>query len=130
MSRTRPRTSPSRIPCLDDARRSRPAAWRLAEGIQEEGAEGREAYTERPGSLLPKMRISKRTQGRSRTKLERTSENEFASYLMYPKVFTDFAQSAAQTYGPVSVLPTPVYFYGLPNQATSSSSRSRRARRW
>jgi pyruvate carboxylase len=31
---------------------------------------------------------------------------------MYPKVFTDFAL-AADTYGPVSVLPTPSYFYGL-----------------
>ena len=38
--------------------------------------------------------------------------NEFASYLMYPKVFTDYAL-AADTYGPVSVLPTPAYFYGL-----------------
>ncbi len=31
---------------------------------------------------------------------------------MYPKVFTDYAV-AADTYGPVSVLPTPAYFYGL-----------------
>jgi pyruvate carboxylase len=31
---------------------------------------------------------------------------------MYPKVFTDYAL-AADTYGPVSVLPTPAYFYGL-----------------
>ncbi|MBN9059565.1 MAG: biotin/lipoyl-binding protein, partial [Rhizobiales bacterium] len=36
-----------------------------------------------------------------------------ASYLMYPKVFTDFAKGQ-QTWGPTSVLPTPVYFYGLP----------------
>ena len=32
---------------------------------------------------------------------------------MYPKVYSDFAK-AADTYGPVSVLPTPVFFYGLP----------------
>lgn len=31
---------------------------------------------------------------------------------MYPKVFTDFAL-ASDTYGPVSVLPTHAYFYGL-----------------
>jgi len=31
---------------------------------------------------------------------------------MYPKVFTDF-DKAQQQYGPTSVLPTPVYFYGL-----------------
>ena len=31
---------------------------------------------------------------------------------MYPKVFSDFA-AASETYGPVSILPTPIYFYGL-----------------
>jgi pyruvate carboxylase len=31
---------------------------------------------------------------------------------MYPKVFSDFA-AAQEAYGPVSVLPTPVYFYGM-----------------
>ncbi|MDA4833147.1 hypothetical protein NY536_17030, partial [Enterobacter hormaechei] len=46
-------------------------------------------------------------------KLERkVSDQEFASYLMYPKVFTDFAVTLG-TYGPTSVLPTHVYFYGL-----------------
>ena len=35
-----------------------------------------------------------------------------ASYLMYPKVFTDFAKTQDR-YGPTEVLPTPVYFYGL-----------------
>lgn len=40
------------------------------------------------------------------------SDTELASWLMYPKVFTDFCAAQA-TYGPTSVLPTPVYFYGL-----------------
>jgi pyruvate carboxylase len=31
---------------------------------------------------------------------------------MYPKVFADFAATQEQ-YGPVSVLPTPTYFYGM-----------------
>ena len=35
-----------------------------------------------------------------------------ASYLMYPKVFAEFAK-AQELYGPTEVLPTPVYFYGL-----------------
>ena len=34
---------------------------------------------------------------------------------MYPKVFTDFA-GAAENYGPVSILPTPTYFYGLKSE--------------
>ncbi|MEO0547392.1 MAG: pyruvate carboxylase [Pseudomonadota bacterium] len=45
--------------------------------------------------------------------LERpVTDTEFASYLMYPKVFTDYAL-ARSTYGPMSALPTPVYFYGM-----------------
>ncbi len=31
---------------------------------------------------------------------------------MYPKVFADFAV-VSEKYGPVSVLPTPVFFYGM-----------------
>jgi pyruvate carboxylase len=31
---------------------------------------------------------------------------------MYPEVFTNF-NASLRTYGPVSVLPTPVYFYGM-----------------
>ena len=59
------------------------------------------------------MPTSTRSARTIETKLEReVSDFEFASYLMYPKVFTDYAQ-AADTYGPVSVLPTPAYFYGL-----------------
>jgi pyruvate carboxylase len=50
------------------------------------------------------------------TKLGRTlTDFEFASYLMYPKVFTDYA-AAQELYGPTSVLPTPVYFYGLKSE--------------
>ncbi|MBX2885762.1 MAG: pyruvate carboxylase [Granulosicoccus sp.] len=41
------------------------------------------------------------------------TEQELASYNMYPKVFTDFA-AAYEMYGPTSALPTPVYFYGMP----------------
>jgi len=42
----------------------------------------------------------------------KVSDNEFSSYLMYPKVFTDYAL-AHRAYGPVSSLPTLVYFYGM-----------------
>jgi pyruvate carboxylase len=66
----------------------------------------------RPGSLLDAADLSA---GRKEAeeKVGRTlSEPEFASWLMYPKVFSDFA-AAQETYGPVSVLPTPNYFYGM-----------------
>ncbi|MGJ8572413.1 MAG: pyruvate carboxylase [Hoeflea sp.] len=88
-----------------------PAGW--PKGLQSKVLKGEEAYTARPGSLLPDADL-KAERADIETKLEREiSENEFASYLMYPKVFTDFAL-ATETYGPVSMLPTPAYFYGIP----------------
>ncbi len=40
------------------------------------------------------------------------TETELASYLMYPKVFTDYAADRA-AFGDLSSLPTSVYFYGM-----------------
>lgn len=40
------------------------------------------------------------------------AETDISSYLMYPKVYTEF-QASQEQYGPTSVLPTPVYFYGV-----------------
>ncbi|MBL0374933.1 pyruvate carboxylase [Rhizobium sp. KVB221] len=87
-----------------------PSGW--PEALQKKVLKGEKAYTVRPGSLLADADLAKERSD-IETKLERkVSDNEFASYLMYPKVFTDFA-IAADTYGPVSTLPTPAYFYGL-----------------
>ena len=88
-----------------------PAGWPKA--LQAKVLKGDKAYNERPGSLLPDADLAAE-RAEIEAKLEREiSENEFASYLMYPKVFTDFAL-ATETYGPVSMLPTPAYFYGIP----------------
>ncbi|MBB3976988.1 pyruvate carboxylase [Rhizobium azooxidifex] len=87
-----------------------PGGWPKA--LQEKVLKGEAAFTDRPGSLLPDADLDAERKA-IETKLERTvSDYEFASYLMYPKVFTDYAQ-AAETYGPVSVLPTHAYFYGI-----------------
>ena len=87
-----------------------PGGW--PKDIQEKALKGEKAYTERPGSLLADADLDAERKV-IEEKLERAvSDYEFASYLMYPKVFTDYAL-AADTYGPVSVLPTPAYFYGL-----------------
>ncbi|WP_137129279.1 pyruvate carboxylase [Rhizobium sp. FY34] len=87
-----------------------PGGWPQA--LQKKALKGDKPYTERPGSLLVDADLDaerKVIEG----KLERAVDDfEFASYLMYPKVFTDFAL-ASDTYGPVSVLPTPAYFYGM-----------------
>jgi pyruvate carboxylase len=87
-----------------------PSGW--PEALQKKALKGDKPYTVRPGSLLAEADLDAERKV-IETKLEREiSDFEFASYLMYPKVFTDFAL-AADTYGPVSVLPTPAYFYGL-----------------
>ena len=49
----------------------------------------------------------------SRSKLGRTpTDQDVVSYLLYPKVFADFAEHQAK-YSDLSVLPTPVFFYGM-----------------
>ncbi len=88
-----------------------PGGW--PKDLQEKILKGEEPYTERPGALLEDADLDA-ARGEVEAAIERqVNDLEFASYLMYPKVFTDFAL-AEQTYGPVSALPTPAYFYGLP----------------
>jgi pyruvate carboxylase len=88
-----------------------PSGWPKA--LQKKALKGEKPYTVRPGSLLSAADLDAERKTIEK-KLERKVDDfEFASYLMYPKVFTDFAL-ASDTYGPVSSLPTPAYFYGLP----------------
>ncbi|WP_150523171.1 pyruvate carboxylase [Roseibium sediminis] len=87
-----------------------PGGWPKA--LQAKVLKGAEPITVRPGSLLEDADLDE-----ERTKAETACDREIddadlAAYLMYPKVFTDF-DKAQQKYGPTSVLPTPVYFYGL-----------------
>ncbi|RWL44661.1 MAG: pyruvate carboxylase [Mesorhizobium sp.] len=90
-----------------------PGGWPSA--LQKKALKGEKPITVRPGSLLKPADL-KASRKDIETKLERKlSEYEFASWLMYPKVFTDFA-AAQETYGPVSVLPTPTYFYGMKSE--------------
>jgi pyruvate carboxylase len=90
-----------------------PGGWPAA--LQKKALKGEKPITVRPGSLLKEADLKagrKEIEDRLERKL---SEYEFASWLMYPKVFSDFC-GAQETYGPVSVLPTPVYFYGMKPQ--------------
>jgi pyruvate carboxylase len=87
-----------------------PGGWPAT--LQKKALKGGKAVTARPGSLLKTADLTA-SRKEIETKLGRKlSDYEFASWLMYPKVFTDFA-AAQETYGPVSVLPTPTYFYGM-----------------
>ncbi|MBS7701384.1 MULTISPECIES: pyruvate carboxylase [unclassified Chelatococcus] len=87
-----------------------PGGW--PEALQTKALKGEAPFTARPGSLLPDADLAAERKTVEAQLGRPVSGPEFASYLMYPKVFTDFAM-AAEKYGPVSTLPTPAYFYGV-----------------
>ncbi|GHA25854.1 pyruvate carboxylase [Devosia pacifica] len=72
----------------------------------------RKPMTERPGSYLdPADLEAERTKAAEEAGVE-IDDLRLASYLMYPKVYVDFARTQ-EMYGPTEVLPTPAYFYGM-----------------
>jgi pyruvate carboxylase len=82
------------------------------EALQKKVLKSRTPVTVRPGSLLEPVDLDD-----ERRKLDVDHEHpvtdfDLASYLMYPKVFTEFRQHREE-YGNVGILPTHVYFYGL-----------------
>ncbi len=87
-----------------------PGGWPKA--LQEKVLKGEAAITVRPGSLLPDADLEAERKEAEGLVGREISDTEFASYLMYPKVFVEFA-AAISKYGPVTYLPTPVYFYGM-----------------
>jgi len=82
------------------------------EALQKKVLKGKKPLTERPGSYLEPVDLeAERAKIAKELDIE-IDDFQLASYLMYPKVFTEFMR-AQDTYGPTAVLPTPVYFYGL-----------------
>lgn len=87
-----------------------PGGW--PEALQKKVLKGKAPITVRPGSLLPPADIETvRAEAHKKCGIE-LDDAILSSYLMYPDVFEKFSASI-RTYGPVSVLPTPVYFYGM-----------------
>jgi pyruvate carboxylase len=80
--------------------------------IQKKVLKGETPITVRPGALLPPADLDA-TRAEAEKRLQRAiSDNALASYLMYPKVYSDYA-ATIRKYGPVSRLPTPIFFYGM-----------------
>ncbi len=80
--------------------------------LQDKILKGREPITVRPGSAMPDADLEAGRKEAERAAERPIGDAEFASWLMYPQVFADYA-SRQRNYGDVSVLPTPVYFYGM-----------------
>jgi pyruvate carboxylase len=87
-----------------------PGGW--PEALQRKALGDEAASTARPGSLLPPLDMAAARADADKRCGRALSDTEFASFLMYPKVTADFL-GAVRKYGPVSSLPTPVFFYGM-----------------
>lgn len=87
-----------------------PGGWPQA--LQKKALKDIEPIDVRPGSLIAPVDLDAKRKELSEKLGHEASEQELASWLMYPKVFGDYAERAA-TYGPVSILPTPTAFYGM-----------------
>jgi len=87
-----------------------PGGW--PEALQAKVLNGRNSDTSRPGDRLPPTDLDAVREEAVKKIGRQLSEDELASYLMYPKVFTDYAAHQRE-YSDVSILPTPVFFFGL-----------------
>jgi pyruvate carboxylase len=66
----------------------------------------------RPGDRLAPVDLEQARQEAEKAAGHRVDDDDLASWLMYPKVFRDYAEHRRQ-YGDVSLLPTQTYFYGM-----------------
>jgi pyruvate carboxylase len=82
------------------------------EDLQRKVLKGREPLRARPGETLAPVDLEATRDELQRELDHPVGDEDLASYLMYPKVFVAF-DGFRTLYGDVSVLPTPVFFWGL-----------------
>lgn len=82
------------------------------ENITQVVLRGKEGMKGRPGDLLPPADFGAAKEKVKELLKREPLDRDVISYLLYPKVFEDFAQHQV-TYTDISQLPTPVFFYGL-----------------
>lgn len=83
------------------------------QGILKKVLKGEQPLTERPGKSLPAVDLDATRAALSAELNGRTIDDEdLNGYLMYPKVFLDY-MGRHRSYGPVRVLPTKTFFYGM-----------------
>ncbi|MDA5109405.1 pyruvate carboxylase [Brevibacillus thermoruber] len=87
--------------------------------LQELVLKGRDAFTARPGELLPPVDFAKVAAELEEKIGREPSELDVLAYIMYPQVFLQYDQSVKE-YGDLSVLDTATFFYGLrPGEETA-----------
>ena len=73
---------------------------------------GRKPLTERPGAILPPADLAQARRELQEKLGRAVSDQDVISYLLYPKVFLEFAEAQSR-FSDLSVLPTTVFFYGM-----------------
>jgi pyruvate carboxylase len=81
-------------------------------GIQKKVLKGQKPLEQRPGATMPPLDLVAERRKLDEKLGRPATDTQFASYLMYPKVFLDYARDRA-SFGDCAVLPTPVFFYGM-----------------
>ena len=80
--------------------------------LQKKVLKGDKPLPGRAGDSLPDVDLEAKRAEAEATVGRKVGDTDLASYLMYPKVFKDYAAHRSH-YGDVSQLPTPAFFYGL-----------------
>ncbi|HNR21465.1 MAG TPA: pyruvate carboxylase [Steroidobacteraceae bacterium] len=89
------------------------------QGQQKKVLKDIEPLTVRPGKVLPPIDLEATRAEVARKVGREITDYQLASYLMYPRVFLEYAKDRA-AYGDVGRLPTPAFFYGMePGQEIS-----------
>jgi pyruvate carboxylase len=87
-----------------------PGGW--PEALQKKALKGEAPITGRPGAILPEVDLDAARQAAEKAAKRSVSDFELGSYLMYPKVFADYAEHR-RAHGRIDVLPTAIFFYGM-----------------
>jgi pyruvate carboxylase len=83
------------------------------EAIQKKVLKGEAPMTDRPGAHLPPVDLEAvRAKLSAELNGYAVDDEDLNGYLMYPKVFLDY-MGRHRSYGPVRVLPTRTFFYGM-----------------
>ena len=80
--------------------------------LQKKVLKGEEPLPGRAGDSLPPVDLEAQRSEAETAVGRKVSDTDLASYLMYPKVFKDYAAHRSH-FGDLSTLPTPTFFYGL-----------------
>ena len=81
-------------------------------GIQAKVLKGETPITARPGSLMDPIDFDTARSEAEAQVVHAVDDEDLSSYLMYPKVYLDY-MTRRRDYGPVRVLPTWTFLYGM-----------------